>query len=485
MQATRIGCNITEGIQAMNTSLIAETVSRTERGSPARATSCRNGDSRTAQLADVAIAHEAALSQIIAGDGTAWRLGPATAADHHLVQQFLSRVFHRPSPEAFSASLEDPLYEPCDRLVVRRGPRLAAHLLVSSRAMQLGHAHVPASQVSWLATLPEYRGQRFARRLLQMAEAKLAADGSLLGWLSTSIPQFFEASGWVLCGRAMRWVVSARELLARLIDEPQTIARGACIRPWRQVELPALVRLYSQNTSGGVGAFVRNEAYWRWLISRRAFDALYVATDSPGRCHLDEHNLHVVGYAVTKQSQLLELMADPTRPDVARQLLHRVCGDALEMDCHHLTLHAPPGNSMSELLCSLGGYADYSRPGDYVMAKVPDLFRFLDGLRDGLLRRAAAAGLPRPCELGLACGREKYHLAISRRNVKVSAGKLGRTFLRGSNADLTRLLLGALDLSSPLTISRLATTGRQAATIAAALFPRLPMWRPPLDELME
>src|SRR5688572_1355965 len=50
-----------------------------------------------------------------------FRLAAATAGDHAAIHQLLTTVFQGPSRDDFSASLEDPLYEPCDRLIVKRG----------------------------------------------------------------------------------------------------------------------------------------------------------------------------------------------------------------------------------------------------------------------------------------------------------------------------------------------------------------------------
>ena len=63
-------------------------------------------------------------------------IAPASAGDHAAIQQLLSAVFHAPSREEFSASLEDPLYEPCDRIVLKRGPQLLGHVHVAQRAMR-------------------------------------------------------------------------------------------------------------------------------------------------------------------------------------------------------------------------------------------------------------------------------------------------------------------------------------------------------------
>jgi hypothetical protein len=47
--------------------------------------------------------------------------------------------------------------------------------------------------------------------------------------------------------------------------------------------------------------------------------------------------------------------------------------------------------------------------------------------------------------------------------------------------DLTRLLLGRLDVEAACEQSRLQASTRMAVDLAADLFPKLPWWRPALD----
>ena len=238
--------------------------------------------------------------------------------------------------------------------------------------------------------------------------------------------------------------------------------------------------------------FVRTEAYWRWLVSRRAFDHIYVAVNGSGRSQLDETSSNILGYAITKDDEVLELMADRHRPDIARKLLRRVCGDAIEFDCHHLALHAQPGNPLGELFNSVGGQQEPScQPhGDYFLAKVLDPMQVLERLRGELHRRAEAAGLERPSELGISVANggespDKYRLALTRRSVKVTAGKLGRNYVHCQRQDFDRLLLGVLDVEAALSQKRLKGSTRLARQTIAALFPSIPFWRPPLEDLME
>src|SRR5262245_12756182 len=71
------------------------------------------------------------------------RVVAGTASDHHAVFELLQRVFRAPSPDAFSISLEDPGYEPCDRLLLRRGDRLVGQVLLRSGQMLWGGQRAP------------------------------------------------------------------------------------------------------------------------------------------------------------------------------------------------------------------------------------------------------------------------------------------------------------------------------------------------------
>ena len=420
-------------------------------------------------------------------EGLLARVVGSSAGDHAAIHQLLLSVFHAPSPDGFHASLDDPFYEPHHRLLIKRGQQIVSHLHLTERTAYFGPLQLPATGVAWLATAPEFRGRGYASRLLRAADQAMQRSGAMLGLLSTRSPHFFRRTGWAVSGRHSHARAGARDLLSQLSAAGLPSGGGSLnIRPWRQVELPALMQLYQCNRSGAFGAYERSEAYWRWLISRQGFEQIYVAFEGPDRCELDMTGAPIVGYAVTKEDRILELMADPAHPTAARQLLARACGDAIERDCHSIMLHAPPESRLFELFERSGGAncRHEIHQGEVFMAKLldpPGLLRMMCG---ELHARAEAAGLARPCELGLAAGAEKYRLVVSRRSVKLARGKLGRSYLRLSPAELTRLILGHLDASEAIACGRIQASTRGAAETARALFPRLHFWRSPWDDLV-
>ena len=155
--------------------------------------------------------------------------------------------------------------------------------------MGFGPLQLPVDRVAWLATLPEFRSQGFAGMLLEAANRrssrilrfKTARRGcggfELVPTVAMlTIPHFFRRWGWAVCGRHCR-SRKARNILGRYWADPALRRRPLNIRLWRHVELSALMRIYSQNTAGAFGPLVRSEPYWRWLISRKAFDHIVVA----------------------------------------------------------------------------------------------------------------------------------------------------------------------------------------------------------------
>jgi GNAT superfamily N-acetyltransferase len=411
----------------------------------------------------------------------------AEGGDHAAIYFFLRPVFQGPAREEFNSSLEDPYYEPSDCLLIRRGPRITSHARVVHRTMQFGPLQIPIAGLQWLATAPECQRHGQGRHLLKAAEHHMAQTGALVGWLRTSIPRFFRESGWALCGRHCYSRASARAVLARLLDHGLRQRRRPRfqIRPWRFWERDALVRIYNQNLPGKVGSLQRTEAYWDWLIRRQAYDQLYVALEGPELLELGEINTRIVGYAATKGEAILELATAPDRRKAAMELLGRACGDAIEHNRFGLSLHAPPTSDMHSLFRHAGGdyFHQESFQGEVFMARLLDPLKLLRSMRGEFRRRAERTDLALPAELGLAVEGKKYHLAVGPSAVKVASSRLGRSYLQLNVADFTRLVLGQLNWDEASCDGRLAASTQLADKVGRALFPALPLWRPPLDDL--
>ena len=412
---------------------------------------------------------------------------PAGPGDHPSIYHFLTAVFQGPSRGEFRASLEDPYYQPHDRQLVKRGSQILGHAHVTRRVMQFGRLRLPVAGLDWLGTLPASRGQGHGGRLLTAAEQHMASTGALVGLTWTRIPHFFRRTGWALCGRRFYCRAGARDVISGLMGRG-LLRRGRRrlnIRPWRRVEQCALVRIYRQNAGNAYGPFERTEPYWKWLVHRRGYDQICVALDGPDLLELEENHAPIVGYVVTRGEQIVELLTAPGHRTAVAQLLARACRDAIEHGRHTVRLDAPPNSRVDKLF-----RAAASKPvkretdrGLVLMARLLSPMKLLRGMGEEFHRRAEEAGLARPVELGLLVEGRKYRLVLGRGGAEAVAGNIGRSYLRLNVADFTRLMLGHLDWEDALADGRVRPSTNLALRAGRALFPKLPLWLSPFDDL--
>ena len=408
----------------------------------------------------------------------------ANAGDHGEIHELLVSVFQAPSRDAFLAALEDPLYEPTDRLVVRRHGQIVAHAHVTKREMKMGPLRVAASGLNWLATSAEFRSRGFSGQLVEAAERQMREDGALLGVLQTRIPHFFRRRGWAVCGRCSVSQAGVREVRGAVEQRVRRpVSRPVLIRPWRQVELPALMNIYEQRHAHAFGPWHRSEAHWRWLVTRPGGHQFWVAIDGADRADLVEQNAAILGYAVTRDNHILELITAEGHNGVSLALLDRICQDALERDRREVLLHAPPRDPLHTIFTAAGGKHLHheSDAGVMPMVKLLDPSALIERLAPLFQQRLQAHELT-SCELGLVVDDQKYLLKVSANHVELSRDKIGRSYLSLNVAEFTRLLLGHQDLQQAFSQSRIVASTRIASDAATILFPPFSLWRSPLDD---
>lgn len=249
--------------------------------------------------------------------------------------------------------------------------------------------------------------------------------------------------------------------------------------------MPALMRIYHQNTAASVGPLQRSEDYWRWLIGRQAFDTLLVAIDGRDRLELAEETAPIVGYAALRQTRVVELLTAPGHPTADFQLLARACAESVERDRRDIFVQAPPGHRVHSLMTAAGGTLCQAEidQGEVFMVKIMDPAKLLAAIAPELESRAKTADLRRGTELGLRIGSAVWQVAYTQRGIRIRPGPVGRNYLAMNSAEFARLVLGHGNVCETSAAGRIHPSNKTALELAGSLFPKLPLWRPAWDDL--
>ncbi|MEX2175829.1 MAG: GNAT family N-acetyltransferase [Pirellulaceae bacterium] len=442
------------------------------------------------------------------------RLVSAKGGDHQAIHRLLLAAFQGPTSEEFHAQLGEPGYDPADRLVVKQGEHLAAHVRATRRTIRLGSLAIPSVRLMDLATAAEQRGLGFASSLIVAAERRAREQGVFVGLTRTRAAMLFARQGWSVCGRHTFSTAGARQILAQLNatsegvigprerDDTCSLMRTRplkiAIRPLRRIELPAVIRLYEQSLAGRFGSPLRSDAYWEWLINRAACDRIYVAAEGPESPDLSQQLANIRGAVFIREGRMVELLVEAGRRDIAEHLTARVCADASEQDHWQLRLDSPADDPLHDLFQAAGGRFHQAEVvgGEVFMAKVMNPLGLLALLGGTLADRLRDAELTKPLQFGLEiqCGAQPHRahaVEVARLRLVFAEGAmtvvkqpLVRNYLSLRRRDLTPLLLGHWNLPDLIAAGRIRASTPGAAQIGRVLFPKLPWWRPPLDDLL-
>ena len=238
------------------------------------------------------------------------RLVFAHASDHALIHALLRAANQSPSAEDFLTWLDEPSYEPADRLLLQHGQQLVAHVQLLQRTAWFGGVKIRVGSLQDLAVLPEYAQSGCERKLLSAADRQLRDARSVVCLVRTDRPEPFRAAGWADVRGQGHSEVSTRDLLAHLSAQAALTSRRSHslqVRRWRHVEMESVRFVYSEWASHCWGAVHRPEAYWQWLVGRKAHSDLFVAVAGADQWEEAESDSRIVGYAVTSGENVLEL----------------------------------------------------------------------------------------------------------------------------------------------------------------------------------
>lgn len=362
--------------------------------------------------------------------------------------------------------------------------------------MRFGPLVLPVSFITELATAAPYRQRGLATALLTEAERQMTDDGTVIGFVRTDVPEFFVRRGWTLGGAHSWSEAGAREILAQLSatrrpvvatsdlhDTPVRVPQLST-RIWRHVERAALERIYAANIQHSFGPLHRSHEYWSWLVSRRAYDTIFVAVQGPDRRELDDRP--IAAYAVVRGNRVVELFGSPDCPQAVTQLLARICGEAIERDVHDIVLDLAPDHPMHAVLQAAGGTFHRRElvGGQALLAKVFKPWELMEKLLPEIAERARRADLPLPSELVIQEQGQRQRLQVTRRGATLEPARANRQQLVCAPGALSELLLGQWDVSTGVERGRISSASATTMARTAVLFPRLPLWRPPLEEMV-
>jgi len=467
-------------------------------------------DSIKLQLARATLVAARKISRATTGDPTCLRrLGADTrilvgnAGDNPLVQQLLIQAYQSPLAEDFQSRLDEPLYELSDRLLLQRAGKFIGHVQVSKLTGWFHGLRCPLARLQDFVTLPEYRSSKFDSSLLEVAESVAINEGAILGFARTDRPEWFEQHGWSCCRGQGHTRANTRAILSHL-DAQQSKRRHPSpqieVRTWRHFELESILKLYQQLSPNMWGTLRRSLETWQWLVGRKAHDQILIAVEKPSG-PIDNHtnndtedltdesdlsNLpNVVGYAIVRDSCIVEMLTLPGYSAVRCSLLVQACRDAIDRDHHFVSLHTPAADPLHELLVTAGGswIADNAASGGQWMLKLlaPDLW--IERLYPLLRERAREAGIQRPLEIDFLVGQHYQRFTLTRRSSRLGPIDNSPVAVQCNWQDWQDLLMSNLTFPEAIAQGRLRTPHLSLLRVLAALFPPKLFWQSPFPLL--
>jgi predicted acetyltransferase len=418
------------------------------------------------------------------------------AGDHALVLQLLVETRHAPLGEDFQSRLDEPSYQPSDRLLVRRDKSLVAHVHITSHVGWFERQRVPVVKFEDFAALPEFGHAGYDGELLESAEAIAASEGAVLAVAHAEAPEQFLRRGWSLLRGQGRTRANARSVLAHLDAQDASRKKRKKppleIRTWRHIELDAIREVYDATAADLWGPMIRSEEAWQWVIGRKAQDQILIAVDihgaSPEDSARDLLNAggRVVGYAVVRGSLIIEMLSLPDFAGARTQLLARACQDAMDRDHQSISINTPASDPLHELLVMAGGAwlgdGAASNPRWLVKLLAPE--KWVDRFYGAWHERARVAGVQRPFEIGIKADGENYRFTLTRRSSRFErVDALSESWIECSRATMESLLVGNLSVPTAATHDRIKLSRPElAAELSAVFAPRL-FWQSALESM--
>jgi GNAT superfamily N-acetyltransferase len=429
------------------------------------------------------------------------RIDVGQTGDHAPVYALLRLLNQAPRHEDFLSGLDEPSYEPSDRLLSRSNQSIVGHVQVLHRSAWFHGVKLPVAGLVDFAVLPEWQSSGHAEQLLKAAESAMSKGDAVVGLVETASRRLFEEEGWRAVAAQGFSQVNVQELLALLtakthrssrIKADDGILRGQvatraesrqplCARPWRQIERRQVRAMYDAYAATCWGAVARSDSYWHWLIGRHSGYEIDVATD---RSNSDQGMSALAGYAVSQGSRILEIAkaTDATRACTA--LLMHVCQNAVERGHRTLTLHVPASDPLHELVVIAGGgWCGGESEKKCLMAKLFDAPRWIEAMYPILRFRARVAGVRLPIEIVFETDEAQFLVTVSRRGSRLMAADGRQVDVQCSRTTWEQLLIGNVGRPALIPPAFMQFRNETVRNLVGALFPPVLFWQSDFDRL--
>jgi hypothetical protein len=369
------------------------------------------------------------------------------------------------------------------RVDLMDGERSVSRLWIVPLTLRIGAATVRMDGIGGVGTEEDCRHRGYSRRVLERAVERMQQGDAALSMLY-GIPDFYPKFGYATAGPDhFVW-------LTRPTD-PAPMPAGWQVRSFTPADLPAVRRLYDQETATGVGCAVRSDASWQRLAEPKPGheEGCRIVVDAGGqvRAYAWRAGWHWYVEILEREEPegmvIAEAMADgPAAADAVLAACRRWAAEEAGRrsgPVQRVVLPLPPGSAVAAAAMrqSASFVQRYSRCGSS-MARVLDVGRLMEALKPELARRLQGAGSRCTGALHLQTEIGGAVLTITADSLTVTGvapagtptSDRGRHQLRLPQAELARLALGAFPPGDVL--DRLEQPpGGEARRLIETLFP--------------
>ena len=203
--------------------------------------------------------------------------------------------------------LNDTSYRPEQSWVVEQNGRLLSHIRIYDRWIRVGRAKLHLAGVGNVITALDARGHGYSGQIIRAMLPVLQQEGYAYSLLWTHLPNLYGRYGWVTI---------EQELVQAVL--PPSILSTVRITPFKDEDLPAIMRLYESANAERTGTIIRTPEYWQeqptWLEEDK--ENFLVAHDEE-----DSVGGYVRGRIMQNDVEILELGMERDGFDIGRTLL--------------------------------------------------------------------------------------------------------------------------------------------------------------------